>query len=497
MAESKRRRAKWGELPLRIKLVVVFTIAMAVIVAALWLIYALAAKPLYGALRLDYAKNAADALAENVDSDVMETLAKELSSSENLCIRIVDSEGNGICSVEVHGGRNCMLHAASEGEMKAYLATTRENGGSFDERSVVSEEGTELPDLDFSGDVPELASESVTHMVFRTVRSADYGEVLIGVETVLTAPVTVKYTFLIVVVTLTVGFLALGIVGSFMLGKAIAEPIQKLAGTAVDIARGENSPDFSAHGYKEVNELKESLAVAAKEVGETEHFRRELLANVSHDLRTPLTLIKGYAELMRDIPSEAKEENFNVIVDEATRLTGLVTDMLDLSRTEEGGDKMRLDIFDIVKTLSALIGRHGKLIEHLGYKLEFEHEERALVYADEQRIVQVVYNLINNAVNYAGDDKLVIIKQYTRAGNVRIEVTDHGEGVDVGILPHIWDRYFKSNKSHRRATVGTGLGLSIVKSVMERHPGGVYGVISEKGKGSTFYIELPKYRRKP
>ena len=207
-------------------------------------------------------------------------------------------------------------------------------------------------------------------------------------------------------------------------------------------------------------------------------------------------MIKGYAELMRDIPSEAKEENFNVIIDEATRLTNLVTDMLELSRTQEGGDKLRFDTFDIVKTLSALIERHGKLIEHLGYKLEFEHEERALVYADEARIVQVVYNLINNAVNYAGDDKTVVIKQYTRQGNVRIEVTDHGEGVDVNILPHIWDRYFKSTKSHRRATVGTGLGLSIVKSVMEKHPGGVYGVISEKGKGSTFYIELPKYRKK-
>ena len=118
-----------------------------------------------------------------------------------------------------------------------------------------------------------------------------------------------------------------------------------------------------------------------------------------------------------------------------------------------------------------------------------------MVYADEQRITQVIYNLINNAVNYAGDDKLVIIKQYTRGSNVRIEVTDHGDGVDVSILPHIWDRYFKSDKSHKRATVGTGLGLSIVKSVMEKHPGGVYGVISEKGKGSTFYIELPKYKR--
>ena len=168
--------------------------------------------------------------------------------------------------------------------------------------------------------------------------------------------------------------------------------------------------------------------------------------------------------------------------------------MLDLSREQEKGDKMRLDTFDVVKTLSALVERHGKLIEHLGYKLEFEHEERALVYADEKRITQVVYNLINNAVNYSGDDKVVVIRQFTKGSNVRIEVTDHGEGVDVNILPHIWDRYFKSDKSHKRATVGTGLGLSIVKTVMEKHPGGVYGVISEKGKGSTFYIELPKYR---
>lgn len=495
MADGKRRNAKRRELPLKHKLVVIFTIAMAVIVAALWIVYALAAKPMYGALKISYAKDAARSVAENIDSVYLENLVDELSASENLCILLSDETGEDLYSSEVHGNRICMLHCIAAEDKIEYLETTAAAGGEYDEESLMSEDGSTLPDSGLQGDVPDVTDEYDTHMVFRTADSEAYGRILIGVETVTTPPVTVKYTLLIVIVSLTVAFLALGIAGSFILGKSIADPLVKLAGTATEIARGEESPDFSAHGYKEVNELRESLAMAAKEVGETEHYRRELIANVSHDLRTPLTLIKGYAELMRDIPSEAKEENFNVIIDEATRLTGLVTDMLELSRTQEGGQKMRFDIFDIVKTLSALIERHGKLIEHLGYRLEFEHEDRALVYADEQRIVQVVYNLINNAVNYSGEDKVVSIRQYTRQGNVRIEVTDHGEGVDVGILPHIWDRYFKSNKSHRRATVGTGLGLSIVKSVMEKHPGGVYGVISEKGKGSTFYIELPKYRK--
>lgn len=496
MADNKRRSLKWGELPLKHKLVALFTAAMAVIIAALWLIYALAAIPLYRALRLSYAKDAAKAIAANIDSLYSETLINELSASENICILVYDENGETLYSDAVHGSRSCMLHSIGTEDRLEYMRLASEAGGKYDEESFMNGESTPIHDLGLTGSVPDVSDKINTHIVFRIADSAEYGAVLVGVETVTTPSVTVKYTFLIVIMTLTVGFLALGIIGSFMFGKAIADPLVKLSETATEIARGEEAPDFSAHGYKEVNELTDSLKMAAKEVGETEHYRRELIANVSHDLRTPLTLIKGYAELMRDIPSEAKEENFNVIIDEATRLTNLVTDMLELSRTQEGGDKLRFDTFDIVKTLSALTERHGKLIEHLGYKLEFEHEERALVYADEARIVQVVYNLINNAVNYAGDDKTVVIKQYTRQGNVRIEVTDHGEGVDVNILPHIWDRYFKSTKSHRRATVGTGLGLSIVKSVMEKHPGGVYGVISEKGKGSTFYIELPKYRKK-
>ena len=166
--------------------------------------------------------------------------------------------------------------------------------------------------------------------------------------------------------------------------------------------------------------------------------------------------------------------------------------MLTLSKEQEGNEELNLTRFDVVEVLDALIVRHGKLIEHLGYTLEWEHDEKAFVLGDETKITQVIYNLINNAVNYAGADKKVIVKAHVKGDVVRIEVIDNGDGIDVEILPHIWDRYYKSDKNHRRGTVGTGLGLSIVKSVMSKHPGGAYGVITSVGEGSTFYVELQR-----
>ena len=466
---------------------------MAIVIALLWVFYLLASAPVYRAVKRDYALRTANAIAENIDNDNYSLLVRKLAYADNSCISISDSSGNEIYSQHVYA--DCMIHNVSAESLADYYGKTLENGGKFTADGNDSD-GT-LSDYDpddFEGDIPIASAGSVTSITCVIAKTAGGESLLITVESVVTPPASTRLTWIIKLSTLTFARLVAAVTIAFVLGKGIADPIIKLTEAASDIAKGgAEAVDISAHGYKEINELKQGLEIAAREVADLERYRRELIANVSHDLRTPL--IKGYAELMRDIPSEAgKSENFDVIIDEAARLTGLVNDMLDLSREQEKGDKMRLDTFDLVKTLSALVERHGKLIEHLGYKLEFEHEERALVYADEKRITQVVYNLINNAVNYSGEDKVVVIRQFTKGPNVRVEVTDHGEGVDVNILPHIWDRYFKSDKSHKRATVGTGLGLSIVKTVMEKHPGGVYGVISEKGKGSTFYIELPKYR---
>lgn len=146
MADGKRRNAKRRELPLKHKLVVIFTIAMAVIVAALWIVYALAAKPMYGALKISYAKDAARSVAENIDSVYLENLVDELSASENLCILLSDETGEDLYSSEVHGNRICMLHSIAAEDKIEYLETTAAAGGEYDEESLMSEDGSTLPD---------------------------------------------------------------------------------------------------------------------------------------------------------------------------------------------------------------------------------------------------------------------------------------------------------------------------------------------------------------
>jgi signal transduction histidine kinase len=287
--------------------------------------------------------------------------------------------------------------------------------------------------------------------------------------------------------------MSLGI--SYIIGQYVAMPIIDLNESAKHLTTEEVEIGFEGKGYREIIELKETLNYAQAEITALDKYRKELISNISHDLRTPLALIKGYSELMRDLPGEATPENFAVVIGEIDRITNLVSDMLDLSKLNQSERTLNLEYFDIVEEMKVLYERHSKLLGNLGYILEFQaDDEKAFVYADQVKILQVVYNLINNAVTYSGDDKLVILKETSTKDKVRIEVIDNGEGIDVDILPRIWDRYYKSEKAHKRADVGTGLGLSIVKGVMGLHPGGVYGVITSKGEGSTFYIELPKIK---
>ena len=136
------------------------------------------------------------------------------------------------------------------------------------------------------------------------------------------------------------------------------------------------------------------------------------------------------------------------------------------------------------------VERYKKLMQEKDYTFVYESVGPTFVTCDKKRILQVIYNLINNAINYCGDDKTVILRLYkTELGKVRVEVIDHGAGIAKDDLPLIFDRYYKVDKVHKRAVTGTGLGLSIVKGILEKH-GATYGVQSEVGKGSIFYFEL-------
>lgn len=163
---------------------------------------------------------------------------------------------------------------------------------------------------------------------------------------------------------------------------------------------------------------------------------------------------------------------------------------MDLSKLQAGSGELEKSEFDLTSAVESELCRYNKLRDREGYSIRFRYDALVTVSADRRRIMQVVYNLVNNAVNYTGADKTVLVRQTVENGAVRISVSDTGEGIDPAQLPLIFDRYYRERCTHRRAPIGTGLGLSIVKEIVTAH-GGRYGVQSQVGKGSCFWFELP------
>jgi signal transduction histidine kinase len=280
---------------------------------------------------------------------------------------------------------------------------------------------------------------------------------------------------------------------ALLISRNVSKPIISINESAKILAAGRYDVAFGAKGYREILELSDTLNIAAKELSVADGLRRELVANVSHDLRTPLTLIAGYAEAMRDLPGENTVENAQIIVDEANRLSGLVGDVLDLSKFQSGVQKLTPAPYSLTKSLRETAGRLAEFTRAGGYTILFEADDDIEITADESHISQAVYNLLINAVNFTGEDRTVTLRQIAEPDFVTAEVVDTGRGIATEELPYIWDRYYRTAGKHRRAVIGTGLGLSIVKSIIELH-GGTYGVKSEPGKGSVFWFRLKRYQ---
>ena len=285
---------------------------------------------------------------------------------------------------------------------------------------------------------------------------------------------------------------------SFAVTSAVAgwftTPITEMTRKARALAQGNFNVDFRGQDYgKEMVELAEALNFARDELSKTDRMQKELIANVSHDFKTPLTMIKGYAsmimEISGDIP-EKRNKHAQVIVDEADRLASLVNDVLDLSKISSGIEQLKDNTFDMSAYLDEVLGRFDYLKETKGYRFVTEIEDGLYTRGDEVKLGQVLYNLIGNAVNYTGDDQTVYVRLKKEGKACRFSVTDTGKGIKAEEIPEIWNRYYRSAETHKRPVRGTGLGLSIVKTILDRH-GYYYGVESEVDKGSTFDVLFP------
>lgn len=290
-------------------------------------------------------------------------------------------------------------------------------------------------------------------------------------------------------ITLLVVFLSIFV--ALVMSKVISKPIIELTTAASYLGDGDyDNLVFNAKGYKEIAELNDTLNYAVGELKKTETLQRELLANISHDLRTPLTLITGYAEMIRDFPNEDQTDNVQIIIDEANRLKTLVSDLLVLSRISARTEPLNKTKFDLTALVETIVTRQQKFLESSDFKLVFSYHEHVKIIADGSKIEQVIYNFISNAVNYSGDSKRIEIKQIVNNNIVRIEIKDYGIGIKEDELEYVWQRYYRVDKGHQRSTQGSGLGLSIIKGILDYH-NFKYGVNSKLNEGSTFWFEAP------
>lgn len=291
---------------------------------------------------------------------------------------------------------------------------------------------------------------------------------------------------------IVIAMLIIAILISSLISKILTDPIVKISDSANKLAKGNFDVTFQTNSnIKEIKNLSETLERAKNELSKTDSLRKDLMANVGHDLKTPLTMIKAYAEMTRDINQnkEKRQENMNIIIEETDRLTLLVNDILNLSKLQSETYELKLEKFDINELIKSIIKRYKILIKDEKYKFMYEDKGQVFVEADKTRIEQVIYNLINNAVNYTGDDKKVYINLKEEKKFVRVEVIDTGNGISDKDIKNIWNKYYHNELKHKRNAYGTGLGLSIVKTILESH-GYKYGVNSSKGNGTMFYFEI-------
>lgn len=278
---------------------------------------------------------------------------------------------------------------------------------------------------------------------------------------------------------------------TYYFSKAFTKPILKINEAAAEMAGGNLSVRVDVESSDELGMLSDTINNLSVQLQKIEQLRKELIANVSHEFRTPLSLIKGYAETIRDVTGnipEKRNRQLEIILEETDRLKNMVNDILNLSQMQSEHFQLNIEPFDIVYAVKNIKSRFLYILEEKGLSLDIlVCNDSIVVMGDELQIEQVLYNFVNNACNHTANGGCIQIKILDVKDNVEIEVLDNGEGIPEDELQYIWDRFYRASKEAK----GTGLGLSIAKRILEAHNSS-YGVESNLNKGTRFWFTLKK-----
>jgi signal transduction histidine kinase len=292
------------------------------------------------------------------------------------------------------------------------------------------------------------------------------------------------------------------IIASLLISRQVVAPVQAMTAASRRIAEGHYEErvrvtgDVSKQEQDELGQLALSFNRMANQLERTETIRRQLIGDVSHELRTPLTTIKGYMEGLMDSLLPASAETYTQIYREADRLERLVNDLQELSRVEAGAFELHRKTTTVKALVDATIERIESQFQEKGVHLAAQIlPDLPVIQVDEDRIGQVLLNLVGNALQHTPPGGKVLIKGIKQPGQVQIEITDTGIGVPAEHLPHLFTRFYRVDKSRSRQAGGSGIGLTIAKHLVEAHGGRIWAESPGIGKGTTFGFALPVSRK--
>ena len=474
-----------------VKLWLWFLLFSAVIFLTLWLLQTVFLQNFYNGMAIRNVEKAVGKMTAHSSDTGFYEVIDEIAVSNSLLVFVTDENGN-------------VLYSADE-YRRLYGGTTQANDGTdnpYHAGDVMNWEKGALRNLPYSyGMLVNKLSKAETDSVgFVTEDNAAYVTgVRLGDGRILSVSLplgTVGGTVGILraqLVWVSVLSLILGFVLAWVISKRFEKPVAQIAASAKEVAGGNFHPEFPKGFCAELDELSDTLEETALRLEKSKNSQREFLANVSHDLRTPLTMIKGYAEMVKEISwndEENREKDLNIIMREADRLTALVNEILEFSAMQADGSVKEYEKIDLSRAVKEVIEQFAPVCEQNGYVIESEITDGITVRADESRIKRVIYNFIDNAVNHTDESKKIKASLTEGDGSARFSVTDYGKGIADEDIPYIWDRYYTSRSRKNKAVV-SGLGLSIAKEILTAHRA-KFGV--DNRNNCTFWFEMKIHR---